>query len=135
VDFENSVDLFLAIAEDVPDEYWRVEHFRVELPLKWELSLAAWIGATPVGYAIVSSPSSNRAHLHHLMLSRELRGCGLGERMLAASLDRAARAGLANFTLKVAAKNSARRFYEKFGFAQSGVENSYLVYQRALSAP
>ena len=56
---------FLAIATDIPGEYWSLQNFLVDLPAKWNLSFALWQKSLPVGYAILSQKSDNQVHLHH----------------------------------------------------------------------
>lgn len=130
--FEAAAPAFLAIAADVPGEYWTHEHFRRDLPLKWDLSLAAWDAARPVGYAIVSAKAHSTAHLHHLMLAPDQRGGGLGRRLLEAAISRAKAHGRTHFTLKVAAGNPAHRFYSRAGFTICSEENGYLVLTRPI---
>ena len=35
-------DEFLAIANDIPGEYWTLQNFLIDLPAKWDLSFALW---------------------------------------------------------------------------------------------
>lgn len=42
---------FLGIAADIPGEYWSRENLLMELPEKWNLSFAVWVGNRPVAYA------------------------------------------------------------------------------------
>ena len=130
--FEAEPDAFVAIGQDVPGEYWTAAHFRKDLPMKWQLSVAAWQGQTLIGYAIVSSKERSRAHLHHLMLGTNWRNNGIGRFLLEDAFIRAREAGHLTMTLKVAKANPARRFYVKMGFRENGEENGYLVYKRAL---
>jgi GNAT superfamily N-acetyltransferase len=100
--------------------------------MKWELSFAAWHDDVPIGYAILSSKTTVRAHLHHLMIGQGWRGTGIGSRLLDRACVRAAEHGHSAFTLKVAMDSPARRFYERHGFAPHGHENGYSVYRRSL---
>ena len=126
--FESMPEAFVSIARDVPGEYWTAAHFRHDLSRKWELSLAAWHGNEPIGYAIMSSRSATWAHLHHFMLAAAWRRQGLGVRLLKQAVSRAAETGHRLLTLKVAPGNRARLFYEREGFAHRGEDNGYLVY-------
>lgn len=130
--FESCPDDFVAIARDVPGEYWKLAHFQLDLPMKWELSQAAWAHEQLVGYSILSSRSSSQAHLHHFMVSAAHRGHGLGTRLLDVSLARVREAGHSRLTLKVAPDAAVRRLYERSGFQHCGDENGYLVYGRDL---
>src|SRR5262245_49309227 len=108
------VDDFISIAADVPDEYWRQEHFLIELPHKWALSLAAWEGRSPIAYAIISGKPDANAHLHHFMVSAAWRGRGCGPRILEAAFANCRKYGYPALTLKVATHNeAAHRFYTR----------------------
>ncbi|WP_188408630.1 GNAT family N-acetyltransferase [Agaricicola taiwanensis] len=130
--FESAPDAFVKIARDVPGEYWRREHFEVDLPKKWELSRAVWQEKSLIGYAIVSSKAPKRAHLHHFMVDGGWRGRGIGSELLTQVLEAARAAGHDHITLKVLAGVPARRLYERSGFVPCGEENGYLVYRRGL---
>lgn len=124
---------FQAIAADVPGEYWREEHFLLDLPGKWRLSCAAWQDGTPVGYAIVSRKAPGHAHLHHFMVAAPYRGSGLGTRMLAAIQQRCRAEGVARLTLKTRHANpQSRRFYLRHGFEECGEEGDHLVLGKTL---
>lgn len=117
----------VAIGADIAGEYWAAEHFMSDRPRKFELSLVALIRGRPNGYAIVSERAAGHAHLHHLMCHADQRGTGLGTRLLAASRERCAAAGLCLYTLKVAKANEgARRFYIRHGFRQSRIDGDYV---------
>jgi len=123
----------MRIAEDVPGEYWSADHFLAHRPAKFELSLIALRGGAPVGYAIVSANEPGRAHLHHLMVSRDARGTGLGSRLLGASMSSARLHGADRYTLKVARANEgARRFYERHGFTEAVGSGEYILLTRLL---
>ena len=126
----------LAIAADVPGEYWMLAHFLEERPDKWRLSFAAWRDAAPVGYAVLSRRGARHIHLHHFMVAESARGSGLGARMVAEMRRRANAAGARRLSLKVAASNSrARDFYESHGFRVAGREGDYDVFECWLAPP
>ncbi|MFN0043918.1 MAG: WbqC family protein [Alphaproteobacteria bacterium] len=132
---ESRVDSFVAIAADIPGEYWTKEHFLVERAGKWRLSFAAWESATPIAYAILSQPDAGRVHLHHFMVARAHRARGLGRRMLVEMLERARASGATRLTLKVASGNErAIAFYRAHGFHSTHWEGEYTVLERALRA-
>jgi RimJ/RimL family protein N-acetyltransferase len=129
-------DAFLAIAADVPGEYWTLAHFLAERPEKWRLSFAAWRAGEPVGYAVLSRRGTDHVHLHHFMVARAARAEGLGGGMVAEMARRAAASGARRITLKVAADNErARAFYERHGFRPAGREGAYEVLEHWLSPP
>ena len=51
---------FLAIASDVPGEYWTLENLLADLRDKWLLSFAVWLEGVPIAYAIVSRKTPSR---------------------------------------------------------------------------
>ena len=123
----------IAVASDVPGEYWAAENFLAELPQKWCLSFALWRGSALIGYAILSRKSENRVHLHHLMVSRSNRNQGLGDRMVREFLSRCRIANAGTVTLKTQQTNSgAIRFYERFGFRSTQREGNYIVMEKSL---
>lgn len=87
---------------------WTRDNLLFDLPEKWALSFVVWPGLT--AYAVLSRKETG-VHLHHLAVSPNIRGNGLGARMLAECLYRGVR------TLKVHRTNrGAIRFYERHGF-------------------
>lgn len=130
-----TLDSLVAIAADVPGEYWGPEHFLAERPGKWELSAAAWLGGAPVAYAIVSRRAPDQAHLHHLMVAPGHRDAGLGRSLLVFAMDHARSRGLQLMSLKVAEVNSdGRRFYERSGFTATCRDGSFVWLKRNLAA-
>ena len=70
-----------------------------------------------------------RAYLYAFRVHRDLRGRGLGTRLLGGVLDRLAKAGYTEFTVGVEDDNPrARALYERFGFL-SCVARQYEEYQ------
>jgi GNAT superfamily N-acetyltransferase len=127
---------FLAVAADVPGEYWTAEHLLVELPDKWRLSFAAWIGGRPVAYAVASRKSADRVHLHHLMVAPRHRGSGLGRRMAAELEARTRVFGGRWLTLKVAAVNfGGQRFYRRRGFRLVNADGPFWLFRKELGGP
>jgi len=62
-------------------------------------------------------PSPRRSMIYGFVIDRELRGRGLGSRMLAALLDRLRAEGVSDVGLEVDPENTpAVRLYERFGF-------------------
>ena len=122
------IDDFLDIASDVDGEYWREENFLYELPEKWRLSLVVVDADRPVGYAIVSRRSPERAHLHHFMVHREFRSGGIGANLADRMEFIAAKAGASWLSLKVAiANDGAQRFYAARDYREEERDDCYLT--------
>ena len=99
---------YIAVSADVCD--WGETQFLSELPDKWLLSFAVW-SDKPDAYCIMSR-KFGPPHIHQFMVRQDLRGQGIGEKMLAEAVRRGAE------TLKVAADNEgAIRFYKRHGWA------------------
>lgn len=91
--------------------------------------LVAEAGAAVIGLAVLlSRPPSGFAgavprrvvEVDNLVVCAGSRGCGIGKRLLDASLEWSRRQGATHFEVAVHAFNrEARRFYERFGFVDS----------------
>jgi ribosomal protein S18 acetylase RimI-like enzyme len=126
------LDAFLAVAADVPGEYWAEQHFLEERPDKWRLSVSAWKDGHLIGYAIASGREPGRAHLHHFMVHATHRGRGTGAAMLDALERRVRAAGYSCLSLKVEAGNDrAAHFYTRLGFAEYGMDGDYHLFRKA----
>lgn len=122
---------FLAIAADIPGEYWGRENFLRELPEKWSLSFAVFEAGRPVGYAILSRRTDELVHLHHFMIAPAHRSAGLGTRMVAQVAARVAGVGARRISLKTASP-PAQRFYRRAGFWRVGEDNGHAVMLRRI---
>lgn len=130
---EAHLPAFMAVGADIAGEYWQREHFLRVLPEKWTLSLGAWAGSAPLGYAFLSARGAGHAHLHHFAVAPERRRQGLGARLLAAAEENAAAHGFLLVTLKVPkASPAARRFYERQGYRENAVEADHWVMAKDL---
>lgn len=68
----------------------------------------------------------DQIHINNLAIHPDVRGRGLGTRLLAAVLAEAATMGAPHATLEVRRSNdAARRLYERAGFTVVGVRTSY----------
>ena len=130
---EDNIEAILDIASEVPCETWAAAHFLMDLPAKWRLSIAAWAGAVPVAYAIVSEKTPGHAHLHHFMVHRRHRNGGLGARLLDHTEETARDHGCRSLTLKVYEQNHrAQQFYLRHRYAESGHQGEYVIFGRTL---
>jgi ribosomal-protein-alanine N-acetyltransferase len=77
------------------------------------------------GYAIMSF-GAGEAHVLNICIRAELRGGGVGRRLMDHLLDRAIEAGMDDVFLEVRPSNTiAIALYEKLGFGRIGVRRSY----------
>lgn len=123
----------LTLAADQPDEYWTLDHFLRDLPMKWELSFLVICRSEIVAYAILSCKSGRNIHIHHFMVRAAYRNRGLGSWMLREVEKRALRVGMKSVSLKVHRENaSARNFYLRYGFRLTDSQTDYLVMKKEL---
>lgn len=133
-DLRDHAEAFVAIAADVPGEYWTSEHFLKEMPRKWDLSFALWRHGEPIAYAVVSEREPEHAHLHHFMLATAYRGRHLGSRFLWFVKRHVSKRGYQRLTVKVAVVNVvALRFYRMRGFAILANDGRYLTLEHRLT--
>jgi ribosomal protein S18 acetylase RimI-like enzyme len=128
-----NLDDLIAVASDVPGEYWAAENFLADLPEKWRLSFGLWRDGFLIGYAILSQRAPRHVHLHHFMVSAARRNHGYGKRLLDEMIERCVNAGATKLTLKTQRENSgAIRFYARHGFVETGVESDHTVMTKSL---
>ena len=128
-----NLDALIAVAADVPGEYWAAENFLAERPDKWRLSFGVWLDDRLIGYAILSRPGPEHIHLHHFMVAAEERNVGYGTHMVAEMAARCRVAGADRLTLKTPQDNAdAIRFYGRFNFAKIRVERGYILMTKTL---
>ena len=127
---EAHLPALIAVAADVPGEYWDAEHFLVDLPEKWALSFVAFKGqGNLIGYAIASRKDPQTIHLHHFMVTRDWRSRGVGEEMMGELLNRVADYGASRLSLKAATPRSVA-FYRRNGFAEIERQGRYRQLRR-----
>lgn len=81
---------------------------------------------TPVAAFCAFWRVADQAHINNLAVRPDLRGQGLGTRLLEAVVDEARLLGATILTLEVRESNvAAQRLYERAGFYQAGVRKSY----------
>lgn len=77
------------------------------------------------GHAGNGPPAEDRAVLSHVVVAGGARGAGLGERLVAAFLERARRAGAERFTLTTLDGHAgAGGFYERLGWRRQGARSN-----------
>jgi [ribosomal protein S18]-alanine N-acetyltransferase len=71
---------------------------------------------------------AGEAHITNIAVRRDYQGRGLGELLLIATIELAARLNAAFLTLEVRVSNRvAQRLYEKYGFVRTGLRRSYYL--------
>jgi RimJ/RimL family protein N-acetyltransferase len=116
----------LKVAADQKEEYWILDHFLIEKPMKWQLSFGVWAKDKIIGYAILSKQNSQFVHIHHFMLHKDYRGQGLGTCMIDEVIKRSKALNFNIITLKVHQNNRAAKiFYKKLGFELSKMDSIY----------
>ena len=69
---------------------------------------------------------ADQVHVNNLAILPELRGRGLGLRLLMATMEATSRTGATSATLEVRRSNTAaRRLYSRAGFHEAGVRRQY----------
>ncbi len=127
------LDDLIAVAADVPGEYWAAENFLAELPGKWRLSFGFWREDRLIGYAILSERGARRIHLHHFMVAKAHRNSGCGKAMLDETIARCRAADAAILSLKSPVENEgAIRFYVRHGFENIALEAGHAILEIVL---
>lgn len=117
---ESRIEEFVGILSAEPHEYWKEEHFRKDLPGKFDLSIVAITGNTIAGYIIASLKDSG-PYIHKFMVRKDLRGRAIGEKLLQAFESNAQGNGYSSITLAVLEENEpAIRFYKRHDFILAG---------------
>jgi ribosomal protein S18 acetylase RimI-like enzyme len=119
-DLEKHLDEFVGILSGEPHEYWTGEHFRTPLPLKFELSVAAFSGNMLAGY-IIASLKEDGPYIHKYMVRKELRSMSTGKKMLDFFEKKILASGFNSIELSVMEENErAISFYRKNHFFETG---------------
>lgn len=126
---------FLRVSADLPEVSWTREQFLSERKNKFELSF--WLGSRScvVAYVVMSEVDAQRVHIHHLMVSMDNRGHGLGSNLIAIAVARARTFGAKILSLKVPVLfEASQRFYRRHGFVAIRVEGDYVYMEFRLES-
>lgn len=97
----------------------------LEGPAPWFYGLIAERDGVPAGYALLirvyfAQFGDRGMDLHHLYVEPELRGAGLGKRLVRAAIDKALEMGCVYFRVNANLDNpGAQRFYRSLGMRRS----------------
>ncbi len=104
---------------EIGDKPWNIDNLLYELPMKWELSQIALHDKKIVGY-LVGSVKDNAAFLNKIVVDKNVRGLGIGKKLIASFLKKCLEKNLQRVTFRVRIDNtSAIVFYDKLGFKKS----------------
>lgn len=119
-DLERHIDEFRSVLAHEPHEYWTGEHFLADLPMKFELSVAAFKKGKLAGY-IIASMKQDGPYIHKFMVHPEMRGLSLGARLLDFFEKNIHEKGFSSVDLAVREENlQGIAFYERHGFFAKG---------------
>jgi [ribosomal protein S18]-alanine N-acetyltransferase len=111
-----------------PDDAWSAETFWSELAgvPSTRHYLVAVDGDEVVGYAGLFAADHHQADVQTVAVAPGRQGQGIGDRLLGALLEEAARRGCTEILLEVRADNAAaQRLYARHGFERIGLRRGY----------
>lgn len=125
----NNLKRFQSILSDIPNEYWEKEHFLLDLPSKWEISMAIINDSEIIGY-IIASEKRTSIHIHKFMVDCNYRGKGYGSKMLH-QFEEKTKSYNKKYTLKVYKNNlKAIKFYENHNYSQYDSNRDLIFMQK-----
>lgn len=108
--------VYKQVTKDLPWDDWEKENFLMELPDKWQLSFASYVGEVVAGYVIASRKDECTAHIHRFMVHPDCRAQGIGSALLH-HFDKHVPPEIRLISLAVAEENfRATAFYLREGF-------------------
>jgi ribosomal-protein-alanine N-acetyltransferase len=122
----------IEIDKTILDDPWAFDNFLMDLPHKWEFSLAVLENERIIGFLICSVKESN-IHVHRIAVSPEHHGNKTGCALMNHLLADCYKSGIKGVTLKVQNFNiKAQKFYEKLGFKKDGIESTRYLYKKEI---
>jgi [ribosomal protein S18]-alanine N-acetyltransferase len=119
------IPIVLAIEHESYTVPWSEATFRSLLRRRDAELIVAEAGGAVIGYAIFWTVL-DQSELGNVAVTGSWRGRGIGQRLVAAVLDRAEQRGVREVFLEVRPSNTAARsLYERFGFAPVGRRRNY----------
>lgn len=132
-DWQSHRNLRLAMLTEAPDAFWTTHAEVADLSEEqWRERIGAQchfqarLDGMPVGSAGAWASAEGVTTLVAMYVAPVARGCGVGELLIAAVREEAARQGSHTLALEVASNNlAARRLYERTGFGYTGVRRPH----------
>ena len=122
---EADIDALLEIESTSFSDPWNRAMFSEELSAPGRAWIVAEDGGCVVGYAGIAV-LVDEAHLMNIAVRQDLRGAGLGNRLLQRAIELAVESGASALTLEVRASNGAAiALYESAGLRIEGVRRRY----------
>jgi ribosomal protein S18 acetylase RimI-like enzyme len=117
---EKRISEFIDILADDPHEYWKEEHFKLQLDHKYDISVVAVNLSVIAGY-IIASVKTNGPYIHKFFVRKEYRSKTVGKKMLHLFERNIVEKGYRSIDLTVREDNSrAVRFYIRNKFEVTG---------------
>ncbi len=124
----DNIDRFLEIDKSTIGEKWNSEHFVLNIPGKWIISMALLIEGNVIAF-LIASQKNTTYHIHRLVVDESLKGKGFGKLLINELVIRAKKKYIRAISLKVHRANlAAIDFYLKMNFLilKSDEVNFYL---------
>lgn len=122
---EVHIAAILEIEKEANTAPWSERSFRHEITNPHAIFIAAILGGKIVGYGGVWKVV-DEAHVTTVAVAPDVRGQGIGRKIMLELLARCKQQGMACSTLEVRASNApAIKLYESLGYVQRGVRHSY----------
>ena len=133
----NIID-FVNILKNEMYEYWQDEHFLLELPMKFELSIMALDNNKLIGY-IIASKKKYIAYIHKFMVSKKYRGRSVGSLLQKEFENNILKQNISIIYLSVYSDNTKainfykKNYYFKYKFRQDDFENEIIIMKKDIS--
>lgn len=119
---ETNLNSFIELSKTITPlrlQYWNEQHFRMDFAGKWDYSLVAIDKNIIVGYIIATLRDKSCVHINKMVVSKEFRSKGIGEKLIMKLLDTSQISKISKVHLFTHVENiGAKKFYEKNGFKE-----------------
>ncbi len=112
------------VSKQIEGDYWTLENYLTELPMKWKLSEVCLMGSDIIGFNIASL-REECFHIHRIVVSENHQNLGVGSLMINSLVEKAKMHKVTSISLKVSTLNKkAFQFYLKRGFINTGISQN-----------